>query len=89
MVKVVRRKKVEDDFYNYTEWTAIGDGIIWAIIYQGKGPFPRTKFNKTWFYIVRYVDEDMPENFKYEHYKTFKEAKKRAIEIAEAKIKKN
>jgi hypothetical protein len=87
MVKIIMKKRVDNGFHDYTEWGAMYDGIIWATIYQGNGPFRKTKFNDNWFYVVRYVDEDMPENFKYEHYKTFEEAKKRAIEIAEAKIK--
>jgi hypothetical protein len=82
--KVVRQKTRKDDYYNYTEWGAIKDGIIWATIYQGRGPFPKTEYDKTWCYVVRYVDDNQGK-FLYEHYKTFKEAKKRAIEIAEAK----
>jgi hypothetical protein len=87
MVKVVRRKKVEDDFYNYTEWGAISNGIVWATIYQGYGPSRRSIYNRTWCYVVKYVDNSQ-EDYKYEHYKTFREAKKRAIEIVEAEIKK-
>ena len=86
MVKVVRRKKVEDDFYNCNEWEAISDGIVWATIYQGYGPSRRSIYDKNWCYVVKYIDDNQGD-YKYEHYKTFREARKRVIEIAEAKIK--
>jgi hypothetical protein len=86
MVKVVKKETIKDDYKDYTKWMVISNGIVWATIYQGIGPFERTAFQKHWFYVVKYVDENSPEEYKYEHYKTFKEAKERAIEIAKAKI---
>jgi len=85
VVKVVKKETIKDGYKDYTKWAVISDGIVLVTIYQGIGPFERTAFQKHWFYVVRYVDENTSGEFKYEHYKTFKEAKERAIEIAKAK----
>lgn len=76
--RLIRLKKT-----GIADWGAVANGIIWAIIYKGKGCWRKTDFDREWYYVVEYVSSDgWEKELKHENFKRFKDARKRALEIA-------
>ncbi|MDY0373998.1 MAG: hypothetical protein WDA59_08190 [Methanofastidiosum sp.] len=86
--KIVKLRKIVNDTHDFIEYGVEKDGIIRATIYQGIDFWGRTKTMKNlkdWKWIVRSVDEKKAK-YIYESFSYFKDARNRAIEIANNKI---
>jgi len=84
--RLIKCQKITNENYDYIEWGAEKAGVIWATVYQGYLSWKRTPLMKAlrnWYYVVKFVDGS---NWRMEHYGKFREARKRALEIAESKF---
>jgi pyruvate/2-oxoacid:ferredoxin oxidoreductase beta subunit len=79
-IKLVKINKIDDGVYKTNIWGIEKDGVVYVRIYQGCKSWYRCILNKNkeWYYVVQYVKDGA---WEYEHYKKFKEAKERGIEI--------
>jgi hypothetical protein len=84
MVKVIILKEARNEIYNFIERGIVGKAskIVWASVYPGHMSWYRTKWSRNWCWVVRWVENG---DWKYEHCKTYQEAKRRAMEIGERK----
>jgi len=88
-MKVRFRKlgKIDDSCYQTNIYGAEHNNIIWAKVYQGTDFQYRNK-QWSWKWVVKYTPFDnLNKNWVYEHFDKFKDARKRAIEIAIEKCK--
>ncbi|MEM2445729.1 MAG: hypothetical protein QW734_03640 [Candidatus Bathyarchaeia archaeon] len=81
-IKIVRNKK-------RNEYWVVSDGIVWTIIYKGwSGDLRANEYSKRWYYVVKYVRYNgMDNEYVYECFEKFIDARKRAIEITKEIVK--
>ncbi len=81
-MKYIKLRKINNSIYCLTEYGVEKNKIIWATVYQGSKSWYKTIGSREWKWVVKHVGND---EWEYEEFRYFKDARNKALEIARQK----